>query len=149
MRRVLQLAVHAAVVVGSSVDGKFWSRNKDVKIEEESSKQTTKEEKVCDGLDEACSLPSSTAHLAECGVWVAPSSLPGAGLGMYAGKNFQELDLLLYSGDVVIPIVDIMMHQKGRKKFTFLWDEYTWVSFETQLAGWSENELGADSLAER
>ena len=73
-------------------------------------------------------LADSKTHLDQCGVWVAPSTLPGAGLGMFAGKDFEKSQPMLATGDIVIPIVDIMMHQRGRKKFIFLWDEYTWVS---------------------
>ena len=68
----------------------------------------------------------STDHLDECGIWLAPSTLPGAGLGMFAGRAFKKGEFMQQTGDVVIPIVDINMHQRGRGKFPFLWDEYTW-----------------------
>ena len=77
----------------------------------------------CDSEDGTC---TSTAHLDECGIWLAPSCLPGAGLGMYAGRSFTKGEVMQQTGDVVIPIVDILMHQRGRGKFPFLWDEYTW-----------------------
>jgi hypothetical protein len=81
----------------------------------------------CNDSDGTCSAASAiTAHLDACGLWLAPSSLPGAGLGMFAGRDFAKDELLQETGDVVIPIVDIMMHQRGRGKFNFLWDEYTW-----------------------
>ena len=41
-----------------------------------------------------------------CGVWFAKSTIPGAGLGMFAGRDFQQGQELLASGDVVTPIVD-------------------------------------------
>lgn len=125
LRRVLQLVAHATVVVASSVLADAPRRG-EVKIENEGAAGNPVKEGTCEGSEETCTLPTSTEYLDECGVWLAPSSLPGAGLGMYAGKGFEKYDTLLQSGDVVIPIVDIMMHQKGRKKFIFLWDEYTW-----------------------
>jgi hypothetical protein len=69
--------------------------------------------------------PSDTSYMDECGVWLAPSTIPGAGLGIFSGRDFKKKEQFMPTGDVVVPIVDIMMHQKGRK-FTFLWDEYTW-----------------------
>jgi hypothetical protein len=66
----------------------------------------------------------NSTHNDRCGVWLGMSTIPGAGLGMFAGKDFQKGDLLLPVGDHVIPIVDL-----GRRysKF-FLWDDYTWTS---------------------
>jgi hypothetical protein len=66
----------------------------------------------------------NSTHNDRCGVWLGASTIPGAGLGMFAGKDFQKGDLLLPVGDHVIPIVDL-----GRRysKF-FLWDDYTWTS---------------------
>jgi hypothetical protein len=59
-----------------------------------------------------------------CGVWIARSTIPNAGLGMYAGRHFDEGENLTASGDVVIPIVDMEMHQGS--DWLFLWDAYTW-----------------------
>jgi hypothetical protein len=59
-----------------------------------------------------------------CGVWFAKSTIPGAGLGLFAGKDFQESEPLLSTGDVVISVVDGKLHRK--KRFKFLWDDYTW-----------------------
>jgi hypothetical protein len=75
----------------------------------------------------------------ECGIWLAPSTIPGAGLGMYAGRNFHHGDALQLDytgvpvGDPVIPIVDIEAHN-GDKKFRMLWDEYTWRYVSTNLS---------------
>jgi len=43
---------------------------------------------------------------------------------MYAGRSFAEGEEMIASGDIVIPIVDMEMHQ-GDFWF-FLWDSYTW-----------------------
>lgn len=61
-----------------------------------------------------------------CGVWFAKSTIPGAGLGMFAGKDFAQHEDLLPAGDVVIPIVDMNLHLAQASDDTFLWDEYTW-----------------------
>ncbi len=67
---------------------------------------------------------SETIHDSECGVWLALSTLPGAGIGMFAGKGFEK-DEVFMAGDLTVPIVDVETHQ-GPDLF-FLWDEYTWV----------------------
>ena len=69
--------------------------------------------------------PSITSQ--ECGIWLAPSSLEGAGLGMYAGKDYQEGEMIGPSGDVVIATVDIESHQFAYgPDYYLLWDEYFW-----------------------
>lgn len=73
---------------------------------------------------DAISGESVSLPLSECGIWLAPSTIPGAGLGMYAGKDFKSNENLQALGDVTIPIVDMPHHQNGDWKF--LWDEYTW-----------------------
>ena len=87
---------------------------------------------------------SATFEELTCGVWLAKSTIPGAGLGMFAGKDFDENDELLPAGDVVIPIVDIEFHQGGG---AFLWDEYTWNGKEMNLGlgGLLSHQLAAAS----
>jgi len=46
-------------------------------------------------------------HEEQCGIWLAPSSIPGAGMGMFAGKAFAEHDVLSPTGDYAVGIVDI------------------------------------------
>lgn len=92
----------------------------------EAKEEVEEESKDCVGNGDDDGTCISTAHLDDCNVWLAPSTLPGAGLGIYAGRNFTKGENLHLTGDIVIPIVDISMHQRGRGKFTFLWDEYTW-----------------------
>jgi hypothetical protein len=87
-----------------------------------------------DGIsEEILSLPSNPNT--ECGIWLAPSTIPGAGLGMYAGRDFRKGDLLQEYGDVVIPIIDIESHARefSPEKWNFLWDEYTWDAESLQM----------------
>lgn len=65
----------------------------------------------------------------KCGVWLALSTIPGAGIGMFAGKEFRQRKNLLPGGDPAIPIVDLV--GLPRQHAFFLWDEYTWVRFRT------------------
>ena len=68
---------------------------------------------------------STTQDGLECFIWLAPSTLEGAGLGMFAGKDFSQNEHL--ADDLVIPIADIeLMQEDDEKEFNFLWDEYVW-----------------------
>ena len=58
-----------------------------------------------------------------CGAYMAPSSIPGAGLGLYAGQDFDIGDVIT-PGDLVVPINDIAFHTNKRPSAQdFLWDE--------------------------
>ena len=59
-----------------------------------------------------------------CGIWFAKSTIPGGGIGIFAGKDFEPEQGLLPVGDVVIPLVDSKLHRS--RNYNFLWDEYTW-----------------------
>jgi len=61
----------------------------------------------------------------ECGLYLAPSSIPGAGLGMYAGSTEYEAGSLISDGDLMIPTWDLDYHN-GNDAYYHLWDEYTW-----------------------
>jgi hypothetical protein len=61
------------------------------------------------------------AQLGECGLYLAPSTVPGAGLGLFAGHDFTPGSVIT-RGDIVVPIVDL---QKVSPDDFFLWDEYT------------------------
>ena len=64
-----------------------------------------------------------------CGLWLAPSTIPGAGLGMFSGKNYSQKGIQVTDGDIVLPSVDLSKHNTGEAKpelrtFDWLWDEY-------------------------
>lgn len=72
-------------------------------------------------------LQTPARRLAEqCGIWLGPSTIPNAGLGMFAGRPYKDGEWLQQPlGDIAIPIVDLRFHS-GDDDFVFLWDEYTW-----------------------
>eukprot|EP00537_Pseudo-nitzschia_pungens_P017557 CAMPEP_0172410782 /NCGR_PEP_ID=MMETSP1061-20121228/77059_1 /TAXON_ID=37318 /ORGANISM="Pseudo-nitzschia pungens, Strain cf. pungens" /LENGTH=664 /DNA_ID=CAMNT_0013146977 /DNA_START=73 /DNA_END=2067 /DNA_ORIENTATION=+ len=61
----------------------------------------------------------------ECGLYLAPSSIPGAGLGMYSGSKKYEQFELVSDSDLMIPTWDLDYHN-GNDAYYHLWDEYTW-----------------------
>jgi len=60
-------------------------------------------------------------------MYLAPSTIPGAGMGIFAGHNDIRKNefLLLDDGDLVIPAYDMNWHV-GHTRYNFLWEEYTW-----------------------
>jgi hypothetical protein len=67
-------------------------------------------------------LVAAQSEQSQCGLFLAPSSIPGAGLGIFAGDRRFAQGETVGMGDLVIPIVD---HGDWEGGF-FLWDEYTW-----------------------
>jgi hypothetical protein len=78
----------------------------------------------------------------QCRVWLAMSTLPGAGIGMFAGAAFKKGEDMMRAGDHIIPIVDLFMYHGGRAldNHFFLWDEYTWngKSLQCDMLGITE-----------
>ena len=64
----------------------------------------------------------------KCGIYLAPSSIPHAGLGMYAGHREYKNGQQVTDGDIVIPLFEMDWHNqlKTWEYDHFLWDEYTW-----------------------
>jgi hypothetical protein len=56
----------------------------------------------------------------ECGIYLAPSSIPGAGFGMYAGKAYDKGELVSDS-DLMLPVYEMDWHN-GHEDYSFLWD---------------------------
>ena len=76
-----------------------------------------------DGSDETCSETPMCKR--QCGIYLAMSTLPGTGIGMFAGRDFVATERLMMAGDLVIPTID--------RSDAWLWDSYTWVrSFRTE-----------------
>jgi hypothetical protein len=63
----------------------------------------------------------------KCGIYLAPSTIPGSGLGMFAGDHYFKEGTTVTGGDTVIPIVEQEWnHKLDVDEPSFLWDEYTW-----------------------
>lgn len=60
-----------------------------------------------------------------CGIWVAISTLPNSGLGMYAGKSYQPGELLPIR-DHATPMFDVRIHHEDEDEYPFLWEDYYW-----------------------
>jgi hypothetical protein len=67
---------------------------------------------------------TSEDRVTQCGIYLAPSSIPGSGLGMYAGNRTFDVNEIVTDEDIVIPIFEREWHSNVKGKF--LWDEYIW-----------------------
>lgn len=73
--------------------------------------------------DNSCGMNDNS-----CGVYLAPSTIPNAGLGVFTTRPLQEGDTVGTPGDVCIPIIDLKWHMGGRGTDDFFWplSEYVW-----------------------
>lgn len=77
----------------------------------------------CDLSEQTCSMKGSDT----CRLWLAPSSIPGAGMGAYSGVDLEVNEQVQQTGDIVIPIMDIATHHIDRySNWYFSWDSYSW-----------------------
>ena len=63
-------------------------------------------------------------HVSPCGIYFAPSTIPGAGFGMFAGIDFDVGDQVT-PGDLVVPYHDMPWHNGVEEddQLGFLWNE--------------------------
>ena len=61
--------------------------------------------------------PKKYIPLKECGLYLAPSSIPGAGLGMYSGSKQYRVDELVSDSDLMIPNWDLDYHNGGEQYY--------------------------------
>lgn len=80
---------------------------------------------LCLGAPACLSAISSET---KCGLYLAPSSIPGAGIGVFAGDQPYQKGDIVGMGDIVIPLVEFGWHNldNDMMAYPFLWDEYTW-----------------------
>ena len=71
--------------------------------------------------------PDEPAFGDRCGVYYAPSTIPGAGYGIFAGRDFHESEWVL-PGDLVVPLVEMGWNNGHSNDYHHLWEEYQWSS---------------------
>ena len=124
----------------------------------EDSEPNVKQCSLNDDDDESCIAPEAEKqesneakqeenddnNVSECGIWLAMSTLPGAGIGMYAGKDFNRGDNMHPNlGDHCIPITDLELNHNDAE--FFLWDEYTWNSQFLRMNNQGRQEVNVAS----
>jgi hypothetical protein len=61
----------------------------------------------------------------ECNLYLAPSTIPGAGSGMFLGSRPVKEGDRMAPPDIMMSTYDLEWNN-GNLDFDFLWDEYTW-----------------------
>jgi hypothetical protein len=69
----------------------------------------------------------------ECGLYLAPSTIPGAGLGLFAGHQAWEEGTKAGYGDICIPIVNPHLHRNYSKPFFHPLGDYTWSHIDVGM----------------
>lgn len=63
----------------------------------------------------------------DCGLYLAPSTIPGAGFGMFAGSRKFRKGERMAPPDLMLSAYDLDWNSED-DRFIFLWDEYTWAA---------------------
>jgi hypothetical protein len=63
-------------------------------------------------------------HNNECSLYLSPSTIPGAGLGMFVTREYFRGDTI-FVGDLAIPLVDVSWHT-GTNKYFSHFANYQW-----------------------
>jgi hypothetical protein len=71
----------------------------------------------------------TSEETSNCGMYLAPSTIPGAGLGIFAGDHPIAKGEAVGMGDIVIPIIEFHWNNgvRGDTTYPFLWFQYTWM----------------------
>ncbi|KAL7494773.1 hypothetical protein ACHAWT_003346 [Skeletonema menzelii] len=78
-------------------------------------------------------LPSAASEEDEqCRLYLAESTIPGAGLGIFTGIDLQE-NSNVAEPDIVIPLADYEWHTAMEQDFHLLWGEYSWQTNEVAM----------------
>ena len=89
---------------------------------------------------------AKVASAEQCGLYLAPSTIPGAGLGLFAGIDFATGEEVT-PGDAMVPIRDIDWHNSARESTKyFLWDEYIWSGSTFKSMGEPFSEIDGASF---
>lgn len=99
----------------------------------------TKDETTCIVLEngeQQCTSSSlnDSNHNDECTLYMAESTIPGAGLGIFSGID-REKDELVWPGDVMYPVVDLEYHLRAYGRGVNRWlfnplKDYVWFGPE-------------------
>ena len=103
----------------SNEDGiSIWASECSVDKDESSQNDT-------DDADHNFSAPIKEQQL-DCGLYIAPSTIPNAGLGIFTAVSRQEDDIVGY-GDPVLPVIDLPFHNgKATGEFFNIFRDYVW-----------------------
>lgn len=71
-----------------------------------------------------CSERKNSELNSKCDLYIAESTIAGAGLGLFVGSEKKVGDVV-GPGDVAIPLIDLRFH-RGKKQFFSMFTDYVW-----------------------
>lgn len=96
---------------------------------------------ACHAQDDTCKENGVCTNV--CGLYLAPSTIPNAGLGVFTTVPLEQGKNVPLSGDVCIPIVDLRWHN-GYNNFYWPMEDYIWLG---GVMGMSQEVVGKDISA--
>jgi hypothetical protein len=79
----------------------------------------------------ASSAKQSATH-PECRLYLAQSTIPNAGLGIFTGIPLQP-NQSIAEPDLIVPITDVQWNAAQDLDFHFLWTDYSWMTSEVGM----------------
>ena len=79
-----------------------------------------------------------------CGIYFARSTIPGAGMGLFAGRHYKTNETVTH-GDIVIPLVDYMAHNSDIAADEIIIQSYYWLPH--LIPGMPEEAVGSFAFA--
>jgi hypothetical protein len=95
-------------------------------------------------LSEKAGAPTPSSNNDECGIYLAQSTIPNAGLGMFAGKDYKK-NSKVTDGDIIVPLIEVDWNNDHDESWIFLWDDYTWA--RTDIAGMDLEEVEGTAVS--
>ena len=83
---------------------------------------TAQEDATCDSENGVCKADPSE----RCGLYLAPSTIPNAGLGVFTTRALQDGITIPMAGDLCIPVVDQHWHM-GHEEIFWPLKDYYWM----------------------
>ena len=75
----------------------------------------------------------------QCELYMAPSTIPGAGLGIFSAVDKQPSDSV-GRGDICIPVIDMYWHNGGYDNFFNPFSDYFWTGQVMGMSGESDSD---------
>lgn len=88
-------------------------------------------------------IEESASPATECSLYIAPSTIPNAGLGIFTTAALEVGDRV-GNDDLMIPIVDADLYMG--EKFSWMIDDYTWVGTSSGLGRESQRQNGVNGF---
>lgn len=86
---------------------------------------------TCEAGNQHCeeTKPVTDDPSSMCSVYLAESTIPNAGLGVYTRRELHPGDTIT-DGDIAIPLLEVYWNNDYAEDYVSMWDDYTWIGAE-------------------